>query len=227
MAFRADEARNSGIERARNYLLSRQIQAAERNHSDNAFYDTIDACGPVVDSYPHWHPLVAAHPDPQAPATAPGPECGFKGLDHTVYFVNGFITCPYSNGQYVIDSVNQLPEHPLAQIVAKPLDAQLYHPSTTPILVRCVWNHPLPLDGMIPKWWAVPLILEREVPCWRWAQLAETWETMRPYFLGCPHGSRSSLFVNQETGQAIKKIWNALINTGMYGPVRTDFAPRP
>ena len=121
----------------------------------------------------------------------------------------------------------QIPAHPLATITAECLDAQLYHPGTTSVLVRCHWNQPLPTDGMIPKSWAVPLILEHELPCWTSAQVAESWETMRPYFLGCPHGSRSSLFVNQETGQVIKNIWNALIHTGMFGPIRTDFAARP
>lgn len=59
-----------------------------------------------------------------------------------------------------------------------------------------------------------------EVPCWKWAEVAETWERMRPHFLGMPCGKRSSLFVNQETGQAMKKIWEALIYSGMYGPIR-------
>ena len=45
---------------------------------------------------------------------------------------------------------------------------------------------------------------------------------MRGYFLGKPNGSRSSLFVNQETGQKMKKIWEALINTGMFGPIMVD-----
>jgi hypothetical protein len=73
---------------------------------------------------------------------------------------------------------------------------------------------------MIPSSIAMPLLLEKKIPCWYSAQVAETWETMRPYFLGQPHGSRSSLFVGQETGQAIQKIWNALIYTGMFGPIR-------
>ncbi|MEG6777262.1 hypothetical protein V2A01_33720, partial [Pseudomonas aeruginosa] len=67
---------------------------------------------------------------------------------------------------------------------------------------------------------AMPLILEKEVPSWQWAEVAETRDTMRPYFLGRPHGSRSSRFVSQETGQAITKIWNALIYTGKYGPIK-------
>lgn len=227
MAFRADEARNGGYERARAYLLSRNIPPSERTRSESLFHDVIDACGPVVDSYPHWHPLVAAHPDPGSPATTPGPACGYEGLDHTVHFAHGFLTCPYHDGQDVIDAVDQLPGHPLATVVAERLDAQFYNSGTSPILVRCQWDPTLPPDGMIPKSWAVPLILEREVPCWLSAQVAETWDTMRPYLLGCPHGSRSSLFVDQETGQVIKNVWNTLIHTGMFGPIRTDFAARP
>ena len=227
MAFRADEARSSGYERARSYLLSRTIERHERERSEAAFLDIVDRFGPIIDSYPHWHPLVAAQSDPCSPATRPSRNCGYEGLDHTVCLVNGFVTCPYDDGQEVIDSVHSLSEHPLATITAERLDAQLYHPWTTAVLVSCRWNKPLPIDGTIPKSWAVPLILKHELQFWEQAKVAESWQTMRPYFLGCPHGSRSSLFVNQETGQAIKNIWNALIHTGMFGPIRTDFAARP
>ena len=111
--------------------------------------------------------------------------------------------------------------HHLARITAEKLDVQLYNTNTTAVLVRCDWTKPLAMDRTIPLSMAMPLILEKELPCWKSSQVAETWETMRPYFLGTPHGSRSSLFVNQETGQAIKKIWNELIHTGMFGPILT------
>lgn len=75
-------------------------------------------------------------------------------------------------------------------------------------------------DGSIPTSLAVPLLLEIEVPNWRNAEVAETWETMRRYILGQPCGSRSSLFVNQETGQTLKSLWNSLIYTGMFGPIQ-------
>jgi hypothetical protein len=100
-------------------------------------------------------------------------------------------------------------------------ELQLYRPNASPILVKCNWNEVLPMDGTIPLSIAMPLILERELPCWRWSDVAETWETMRPCFLGTPYGSRSSLFLNRETGQAIKKIWDALISTGMFGTIVT------
>ena len=226
MPFRADEATTTGYETARSYLVARQIDAAEKGRSQRAFDEIVEKYGPVVEAYPSWHPLVWANDDPRRAISTPSRECGYQGLDHTVYFAYGFVTCPYGDGQQVIDSVEQLQFreqfqfHPLAKVTAERVDAQLYNPQATPILVACEWDQPLPLDRMIPKSRAIPLLLEKELPCWRAAQLAETWETMRPYFLGRPHGSRSSLFVTQETGQTIKRIWNALIHTGMFGPIK-------
>lgn len=224
MAFRADEAARIGYEQVEAYLVPRPRDAdeAERARSKEALLDILDELGPVVDAYPTWHPLVCNH-DSRHPTTTPREQCGYKGLDHTRFFRNGFITCPYTasgKAEKVIESVNALPYHPAASITAEKLDVQLYNPEATPVLVKCEWHKSLDSDGMIPLSIAMPLILEKEVPCWHWAEVAETWETMRPYFLGRPHGSRSSLFVSQETGQAIKKIWNALIFTGMFGPIK-------
>ena len=221
MAFRADEAARTGFDSVVNYLVPRPRDADEiqRGRSKELLLNVLNRWGPVVESYPSWHPLVCNH-DPAHPTTTPVKECGYEGLDHTRYLANGFITCPYGDGQDVLDAVAALPDHYAASIEAEILDVQLYSPNTTPILVTCDWKGPLETDGTVPLRLAAPLLLEREIPCWRWAQVAETWESMRPYFLGRPHGSRSSLFVNQDTGQAIKKIWEALIHTGMFGPIK-------
>lgn len=224
MAFRADEAARIRYEQVEAYLVPRPRDAdeAERARSKKALQDILDELGPVVDGYPSWHPLVCNH-DNHLSITIPSEQCGYKGLDHTRFFRNGFITCPYTTSrgaEEVIKSVSALPHHHVASITAERLDVQLYDPNTTPVLVKCKWHTPFEANGMIPLSIAMPLILEKEVPCWRWAQVAETWETMRPSLLGSPHGSRSSLFVSQETGQAIKKIWNALISTGMFGPIK-------
>jgi len=221
MVFRADEAARTGFEEVMRYLIPRPRDAdeAQRAGSKAALIEILNEWGPVVDGYPSWHPLVCNHDD-RNPVTYPTERCGYKGLDHTKYFANGFITCPYGDGQEVLDLVARLPYHPAASIAAERLDVQLYNPSTTPILVKCNWEQPLESDGTIPVSIAVPLILEKEIPCWKWAKVAETWESMRPYFLGTPHGSRSSLFINQETGLSIKKIWDAVIQTGMFGPIK-------
>jgi hypothetical protein len=221
MAFRADEAAQAGFDGVVSYLIprARNLEESDRARSRQALNEIVERCGPVVDSYPSWHPLVCHHDDHQ-PETTPSKQCGYQGLDHTVYFANGFITCPYGDGQEVLNSVAALPRHEIAQITAEKLDVHLYAENAVPILVECHWHKSLETDGTIPLSIALALILEKEVPCWKWSRVAETWETMRPYFLGGPHGSRSSLFINQEAGQAIKKIWETLIHTGIFGPIR-------
>lgn len=222
MAFRAEDAAKAGYEAAESYLVSRLRETSEdeRARSKEALLNLVDELGPVVDAYPSWHPLVRHHDD-RHPVTRPGAECGYEGLDHTQCFAHGFVTCPYGDGQVVLDSVGKLKfKHPAVAITAKRLEVKFYSESATPILIKCEWTKPLPPDKLIPLPIALPLLLEKELPCWEWSQMAETWETMRPYFLGRPCGARSSLFVNQETGQALKKVWETLIYTGMFGPIQ-------
>lgn len=222
MAFRANEAAATGFESVKNYFIPRNMEIGEKKQSEKVLWEIVDKYGPVVEAYPSWHPLVTHHDD-RIPAIRPDNRCGYKGLDHTKYFVNAFISCPYGDGQELMESIESLPYNPVASIIAKRLDVQLYNPDTTPILVCCEWLKGVPFNGsMIPAAIAIPLMLQKEVPCWEWATCGETWESMRPYFLGSPHGSRSSLFVNQETGLTMKKVWNLLINTGMFGPIKVS-----
>ena len=218
MAFRVDESASNGFKEVRNYLISKNIEASERMRSEDKLIEITDNYGPVVDAYPSWHPLVAHH-NGMFPARYPNADCGYKGLDHTRCFVNAFISCPYDDGQEIIDSVQELPRSSIATIKAERLDVQMYQPGATPILVTCDWHKSISNDRSIPASIAIPLMLQKELPNWEWADVGETWETMRSYFLGSPHGSRSSHFVSQETALTMKKIWNLLINTGMFGPI--------
>lgn len=218
MAFRADEAAESGFESVRRYFVPRDLSAGDRKLAERALEDVVERCGPVVDAYPTWHPLMAgSRADDQV--TYPSDRCGFHGLDHTRYFVHGFITCPYGDGEKVIRSASNIAGPKGIHLIAEPIDAPLYGKGTTPILVKCEWMEELEPNLTIPKSLAVPLMLEKEVPAWRWSQVGETWNTMRPYLLGSPHGARSSLFVTQDTALAMKKIYEAIVETGMYGPV--------
>jgi len=219
MAFRADEAAKNGYKRVMEYLVSRNLPSVEKKRSQNMLADIIDRYGPVVGSYPSWHPLISGDEDTRYRAMTPEPRCGYHGLDHTVYFLNGFISCPYGDGQKIMDSVEKRYYDPIATIKAERLDVQFYSSDATPIFVQCVWTEPMESNNMIPKSLAVPLMIEKELPAWRGASFAETWETMRSYILGTPYGNRSSLFVNQKTGQSLKKTYNTLIYTGMFGPI--------
>jgi hypothetical protein len=221
MAFRADEATKNGNETALEYLIDRSFTDTQRIEAKEAVHEIIEKCGPRVSGYPLWHPLVCNQKS-QDSLTNPCEQNGYSGLDHTVLFSNGFITCPYNDGQSVIDSVERLPDHHSADIIAERLETPLYNTGTTPILVYCDWHDGLDNDGLIPKKVAVPLMIENTLPIWKWSTRAERWETMRPYLLGMPHGARSSLFVSQETALAMKKIHNTMNETGMFGPLKMD-----
>jgi hypothetical protein len=219
MAFRADEAAANGLQEAKSYLVPRQFTTKQRKEAEEALQEIVAILGPVVDAYPIWHPLIANH-DRRNTVIYPSEQCGYYGLEHTRYFAHGFITCPNDDGKRVIDSVNQIAGPPCASIIAERLDVPFYSAISTPILVRCEWSADLEPNRTIPKKWAVPLMLEQELPTWRWAQRGETWETMRPYLLGQPHGNRSSLFVTQETALAIKNMYVAMNESGMFGAVK-------
>lgn len=221
MAFRIEAEKESGYERAKKILLSKSIPQEARKKSADVLDDIVLKYGPVVQSYPTWHPFVS-HADSRKPFTIPGQDLGYKGLDHTIFLVNGIITCPYGDGQDIIESVQSLPEHPVADITCEKLKIKLYNPDATPILIKCTWKKGLGRDGTIPKSISVPLMMEKELPCWRWSEVGETWDTMCPYILGMPHGKRSSLFVNQETALVLKHIFTSMVETGMYGPIKVD-----
>lgn len=98
MAFRADEAARVRYEDAMRYLVSREISVNphEATRSREKLAEIVDELGPVIDEYPSWHPLVSNHEKfDRLLARLPGGHCGYSGLDHNVYFANGFITCPY------------------------------------------------------------------------------------------------------------------------------------
>lgn len=225
MAFRADEAARMGYESVEQYFTrSANFDAEQKAHSKASLRQLVEDAnlGSVVSCYPSWHPLVSHHTSRHI-IMNPGRDCGYRGLDHNAWFVNGFITCPYGDGEDVIQSVEEINEKhhkAVAWIRAEKLDFKLYHPEATPILVRCSLAHDLLEDGTIPSSLAVRLMLEKELPCAMWSQVAETWESMRHCFLGGPHGKRSSLFVNQETGQKMKKAWEAVIQADVFGPIK-------
>lgn len=218
MAFRADEAAAERLAEAKNYLIPRSFSAELRKHAEAVFADIVSESGPAVSSYPTWHPLLAGKSG-RHPHTSPGRETGYKGLDHTRYFAHGFVTCPYGDGGDVIASVDELRRNTRADIRATVLDCKFYNEGTTAVYVRCEWPIELEANHTIPKRAAVALMIENELPNWRTAEVGETWETMRPYFLGSPHGSRSSLFVTQDTAVAMKKVYTAMNEAGVFGPI--------
>ena len=60
MAFRANEAAMENRKSAERYLLSnlKELSTQERDASRKYLSDLMDKMGPVIDTYPVWHPLL-------------------------------------------------------------------------------------------------------------------------------------------------------------------------
>jgi hypothetical protein len=220
--FRQEESRASGFSRAKSYLvdnLRSTVQPEEKAKSLKKLEEIEAELGPVVDSYPYWHPLVNHYFNTHSPRMHPNEDTGYKGLDHTIYFRNGFITCPYVKPEDVVNSVAKLPHKTVATISAELIKGvHFYQKDAEPVVVKCVWNiRPLANKDFIDISTAAPLMIEQAIRDWHEARFSETWETMRPYILGQPHGATSSHFVDRQTGVVLKNLYLNMVKTGMYG----------
>ena len=104
--FRQPNAATNTNARALQYLTE---SLADPQRGSAVVRELISELGNVVDLYPDWHPLITI-------PTGGKPEAleqikAYDGLDHTVYFVRGFVTCPYDDesANRLVQSVNQLP----------------------------------------------------------------------------------------------------------------------
>jgi hypothetical protein len=213
--FRSNEAAELAREEAiHNY--SRWLKETHERDSAVAFMEKlITRYGPVIEGYPCWHPITSVPKSEFRTDPKTDPQ-GFEGLDHTIYLRDAFITAPYGNAERVIKSALA---HPSGLFGAEEIrDVALYAQGATPVLVT--WSGiSKEKDGTISKRFALGSMLSQEVPEWTWAECGENWERMRRYFLGTPCGSRSSLFVNQDTGKALREVHELLNDHGLWGPV--------
>jgi hypothetical protein len=172
--------------------------------------------GNAIDAYPDWHPILTAPQRSREEHIFSLEQLRiYDGAAHTVKFVRGFVTCPYSAdaADRIVDAVNQVPG-----LDAHRLDEPLYADGAFPVMVEA--NHVvLEADGTIRSRDALAWFAQKAASEARTAHVAETWWNVRSYILGRPHGSRSSLFVNQHTGVHMRKILEAMNNSGMFGPI--------
>jgi len=176
----------------------------------------IQELGGAVDRYPDWHPILTAPTRGRSDqASSPTQVKAYAGIDHTQEFVRGFVTCPYSpdRADWLVESVGGI-----AGLYARRLVAPLYADNAHPVVVVAM-NVELEADGTIRSRDAIAWFAQNTAAAADGAQLAETWWNIRPNILGGPHGSRSSLFVNQHAGLHMRKILEAMNASGMFGPI--------
>ena len=177
----------------------------------------LDELGNAVDLYPDWHPILTVPPREGNEHISDLSQLKtYAKIDHTIYFVRGFVTCPYSDeaANKLVEAVNQVPG-----FYAYRLGLPLYADNAHPVVVTAL-NIALEADGTIRSRDALAWFAQHTASEAQSAQVAETWWNIRSLILGRPHGSRSSLFVNQHTGVHMRKILEAMNGSGMFGPVK-------
>lgn len=173
--------------------------------------------GNAVDSYPDWHQILTAPKEQSNGHIYSMSDLKiYRTCDHTREFVRGFITCPYSESEAnrLMNEVNKIPE-----LQAYRPDGPLYADNAYPVVVLA---HEIALeaDGTIRSRDAIRWFVQQAAKEADTANVAETWWNIRSLILGQPHGSRSSLFVNQHAGAHMRKILEALNNSGLYGRIK-------
>ncbi len=173
--------------------------------------------GNATDRYPDWHPILTAPPRDSIEHRSHLQQIeAYRGLDHTIEFVRGFVTCPYSEeaADRLVSAASLVPN-----LDAYRLSKPLYSDEAHPVVVVAL-NVELEGDGTIRSRDALSWFVSLSASEAANAQVAETWWNIRSYILGSPHGSRSSLFVNQHTGAHMRKILEAMNESGMFGPIK-------
>lgn len=181
--------------------------------------ELIAELGHSVSIYPDWHPILTAPSSKTSGHVSSLSQVhAYRHNDHTRCFVRGFVTCPYSaeRADKLVDEVREV-----RGLTARRLDEPLYSDDAYPVVVEA-YNVQLEADGTIRSRDALAWFVQQTAKSAMDAQVAETWWNMRPYILGRPHGSRSSLFVNQYTGGHMRKILEALNNSGMFGEIKEE-----
>lgn len=214
MEFRAPSTAAEQNKFAMNYLTK---SLGDPDQVREVVNSILTELGGAVEGYPDWHPLLTAPPqETDSHIQSLSQLKTYQGIDHTVECVRGFVTCPYreETAMLLVDAVNKVPE-----LHAYKLEEKLYADNAFPVVVTAN-NVVLEADGTIRSRDAITWFTETTVKAARNAEVAETWWNLRSCILGNPHGARSSLFANQLAGAHMRKILEALNNSGMFGPIK-------
>lgn len=214
MEFRSPTVAAQQNIKAFNYL-TKNLKDPEAGR--RAVESLIEELGNAVDVYPDWHPILTAPPRHGSEHIGSLTQVmTYEEADHTTEFVRGFVTCPYSDegADRLVEAVRRVPG-----LDAYRLEQPLYADSAHPVVVVAV-NVELEADGTIRSRHALAWFVQLSAAEAIDAQVAETWWNVRSLILGSPHGSRSSLFVNQHTGVHMRKILEAMNVSGMFGPIK-------
>lgn len=227
MAFRISDEIEQGLKRATQHLID-PLPPSLRGDAKTALLKLVKQFGPVVDRYPAWHPFLAGyfHPPYRSrwlPST-PQNDCGFVGLNNCIFLRDAIILS--HNGEIcsmekyfsskTVSFINDWVS-PYARVECLPVDAPLYSEKATTVAFICSWKDGVLKDGTIAPRNATALFLKAFCESATESTRPEEWKDILGYVIGGPCGNRSSLFVNQATGQGLKNLLLQLNKSGLFG----------
>lgn len=223
--FNYKNCKKDGYDFAKKFFLSDITDEKQRKKSIAKLKKIESECGPVIDSYPMWHPFLIT-------SFVSDYEFNnlnrlFGRLDHTIYFVNGILTAPYhpdfESFNRNVECLNEILRKRFykgycpVRISVEELNEQFWSPSAKPILIKCNWSSEYDEDLDIRQKYingknAIALLLKSVCDAIAFFNdhKFEHWENMRSEILGQPNGNFSSMFVSEETGISMKEIWDIL-----------------
>lgn len=170
--------------------------------------------GNSVVEYPQWHPILtlATPKSESASYRCTTRTTTYTGIDHTVLFSKGFVTCPYNDAtaQTIINETNKI-----RGLFSYKLNTPLYENCAFPVVVTCDWQ--LEEDGTLEQRKCLIAFVELMSEYAHREGVREHWDGCRDLFIGVPYSKVSSSCVSKETGMKMRKILKTLNETGMMG----------
>jgi hypothetical protein len=222
MSFRADEDAEENLESTIEYLTD-GVKPDGHKYVSDTIRAIAKMYGPVVRSYPIWHPLVNNSVSRDLHLGVNATPINVFRTDHTVYFANAVLSTNHGRLNERMLDLMKFTTHEAALFHISRYSG-LYADGATSALLSCRFNDAdlSEEDGKVryakaSTRSAVGMMLQSEVPAWIDAECAEPWNVMRPYLLGEPCGAVSSHFVSEETGVVMRRVWNTLVAAGLWG----------
>ncbi len=197
MTFRYDDAILSG----RDFAMASTVNFKDDDERKKAikFIDNLmKEYGPVVSRYPNWHPFEKVN------------DMVTNRLyfyDHPLFLRDAVLFAPYKESEMQVREF-------FGQdgFFVEKVDGPYHNKNCHLYLVSLIddmkngerkryLDRRLVIQALLGNWKPTEDASVLEYACW------ESWETMHRYLLGVPCGKRSSVFVDEETGQAIKRLY--------------------
>lgn len=197
--------------------LTRSLPENAKSAAEEVLDKLDSKFGPFLVAHPIWHPLhkLSASGSSFISREEFNIKDDFKLSNAIIYLVR-------SNPEKLVSHVCGLPQMRCARIHAKALTTKLGYVDVTPVLVTCEWKISATFGDRLYRSSIIAPLLINQVMSERYPSetfASAHWDRNRfaELILGFPCGKTSSVIIDKPEGRALKRLWEALLATGMFG----------